>query len=121
MPDYNSWRQVAGYFDGDGTTATSDLSNQPFKLGLSLAFVDQSYDQIATVRKFLLKHGMQTSNILRASEGSAHLLFVSEFNSVKRMLRCMLPFLCKKAVEARAALDYYQGRITGNEFILILK
>jgi (2Fe-2S) ferredoxin len=27
----------------------------------------------------------------------------------------MLPFLCKKASEARAALDHYEGKVTGNE------
>jgi hypothetical protein len=50
VAEYTSWRQVAGYFDGDGTIATSDISNQPFKLGLSLAFTDQSTEQIANIR-----------------------------------------------------------------------
>jgi len=40
MPEYDSWQQVAGYFDGDSTIATSDLSNLPYKLRLSLVFVD---------------------------------------------------------------------------------
>lgn len=117
MPEYTSWRQVAGYFDGDGTIATSDISNQPYKLGLSLIFVDQSAEQIANVRNFLHRHSLRTSNILKSSKGTADIVVVSEFNSVKRMLGCMLPFLCKKAREARAALDYYQGEITGTEVI----
>jgi hypothetical protein len=33
----------------------------------------------------------------------------------------MLPFLCKKAIEAQGAIDYYEGRITGNEFMTILQ
>lgn len=49
MTEYETWEQVAGYFDGDGTVATSDLSNLPYKLGLSLWFVDQSEDQIRMV------------------------------------------------------------------------
>jgi hypothetical protein len=44
---------------------------------------------------------------------------VSEFNSVRNALKYMIPFLCKKAVEARAAVDYYEGRITGNQLASI--
>ena len=42
MTEYESWKQVAGYFDGDGRIAISDTSNQQYKLGLSLIFTDQS-------------------------------------------------------------------------------
>ena len=121
VPEYLSWRQVAGYFDGDGTIGTSDLSNQPYKLGLSLMFVDQSLDQIANVRNFFQEHGIRTSNILKTSKGTANIVVVSEFNSVKKMLRCLMPFLCKKANEARAALGYYEGKITGNEMVAIFQ
>lgn len=44
---------------------------------------------------------------------------ISEYESVKRMLAKMLPFLYKKANEAKAALDYYEGRITGNDLVAI--
>jgi hypothetical protein len=121
VPAYNSWRQIAAYFDGDGTIATSDISNQPYRLGLSLVFVDQSIDQIATVRDFLLRHGIRTSNILKRSKGLVYTLAVSEFKSVKRTLRGMIPFLCKKEIEARAALDYYEGRITGIDLLVVFK
>jgi hypothetical protein len=121
VPAYSSWRQIAGYFDGDGTIATSDISNQPYKLGLSLVFVDQSIDQIATLRNFLQRHGVRTSNILKRSKGLVHTLAISEFKSVKRTLRKMIPFLCKKEIEARAALDYYEGRITGNALLIVFQ
>jgi hypothetical protein len=83
VPGYSSWGQVAGYFDGDGSITTSDLSNQPYKIGLSLIFVDQSFDQIANVRNFLHERGVRTSNILKASMASAYMVAVSEFESVK--------------------------------------
>ncbi len=121
MPDYSSWQQVAGYFDGDGTIGFSDLSNLPYKVGLSLVFVDQSYDQIRTVRDFLHRNGIRTSNILRHYKKSAFLIAVSSHEAVKRMLREMLPFLHKKETEAKAALDYLEGRTTGNEMITIFK
>ncbi len=115
MPGYNSWAQLSGYFDGDGTIYFSDTTNQPFKLSLSLVFVDQSIDQIRTVRNFLQQRGIRTSNILKRSDGNVYTLAVSEFSSVKKTLKQMLPYLSKKANEVRAALDYYEGKITGNE------
>jgi len=121
VPKYHSWRQVAGGFDGEGTNATSDISNRPYKLGLSLVFVDQSADQIANLRDFLNNHGVRTSRILARSDGNAYELAVSEFYSVKRMLRRMIPHLCKKEIEARAALAYYMGKITGNQLLAVFQ
>jgi hypothetical protein len=97
----------------------SDTSNQPFRLSLSLIFVDQSYDQIVTVRNFLMKHGIRTGNILKTSKGSANMVAVSEFKSVQKVLRFMLPHLSKKANEARGALDYYEGKTDGNQLIAV--
>jgi len=121
VPIYKSWRQVAGYFDGDGTIGISDTTNQPYKLSLSLIFVDQSFDQIKNVRDFLTRCRVRTSNILKTSKGSAHMVAISEFKAVKRFLRCMLPFLYKKANEARSALEYYDGKITGNELLAVFR
>jgi len=52
---YKSWEQVAGYFDGDGNISISDLSNQPFKLSLSVIFTDASSEQISMIRMFFVK------------------------------------------------------------------
>ena len=120
MQKYGSWGQVAGYFDGDGTIATSDISNQPYKIGLSLVFVDQSIDQIANVRDFLHRHNIRTSNILKRTKGKVHMVAISEFSSVRETLRQMLPFLCKKSIETQAALEYYEGKITGNQLMSVL-
>jgi len=117
---YSSWGQVAGYFDGDGTIGFSDLSDAPFKLGLSLVFTDQSVEQIANIKGFLERHGIKTSRILKA-QGNAHLVVVSRYDSVKKTLRSMLPYLFKKQNEADAALRYYEGRIAGNGLIAILQ
>jgi len=89
VPPYSMWQQVAGHFDGDGTISFSDVTNRPFKLGLSLIDVDQSVDQITTVRSFLLNHGFRTSNVLKSSKGSAWMVAVSEFSSVRETLRGM--------------------------------
>lgn len=115
MPQYSSWEQVAGYFDGDGTIALSDTTNQPYKLSLSLIFVDQSWDQIVNVKQFLQSRGIRTGNVLTASKANAYQVAISEFTAVRETLKGMLPFLCKKAREARGAFDYYDNKITGSE------
>jgi hypothetical protein len=112
---------VAGYFDGDGTVYFSDTSNRPYKLSISLVFVDQSIDQLKSVKTFLNRRGIVTSNVLKRSDGEAYQLAVSQFKCVMKALRRMAPFLCKKEAEARAALDYYEGAITGNQLIAIFK
>ena len=119
MPSYHSWAQLAGYFDGDGTIYFSDTSNRPYKLSISLVFVDQWGEQLEMIRRFLNDHGVKTSRVLRRSDSQASELAVSQFVSVKESLRRMLPFLHKKEGEARAGLDYYEGRITGNQLLSV--
>ena len=104
MQEYRTWEQVSGYFDGDGTIYFSDTTNQPYKLSLSLVFVDQSIDQIRMIRNFLRLKGIRTSEILKRSDSRAYELAVSEFQSVKETLIRMLPLLCKKSIEAKARL-----------------
>lgn len=121
MRQCDSWRQAAGYFDGDGTIYFSDTSNRPYKLSISLVFVDQSVDQLSMLKDFLNSHGVTTSRVLRRSDTNAHELAISLHGAVKRALRRMIPFLGKKEIEVRAALEYYDGKITGNQLISILK
>ena len=64
---------------------------------------------------------IRSSDILKRSDSYAYELGVSEFLSVRQSLKRMVRFLCKKEVEARAALDYYEGRITGNALVTVLK
>jgi citrate lyase gamma subunit len=119
VTEYTSWRQVARYFDGDGTIVISDTSNQPYKISLSLIFVDQSGDQIRMVRGFLEKHGVMASNVLKTSKGTAHMVAVSRFEGVLFCLKAMRPFLFKKAIEAQAGIDYYEGRVRGDDLFAI--
>jgi len=122
MPEYDSWEQIAGYFDADGTIVIFDLSNVPYKLGLSLIFVDRSTDQIKMVRGFLQKEGIRTSNVLRSNKRSnAWIVAIGAVDSVKACLRLMLPHLSKKAVEAQAAFDYYEAKITRNNLVAVLQ
>jgi hypothetical protein len=42
---------------------------------------------------------------------------VSNIEGVVVMARRMLPFTAKKRIELKAILDYYEDRITGNQFV----
>jgi hypothetical protein len=88
-------------------------------LSISLVFVDQSLDQLKMLKAFLNSHGVLTSNVLRRSDTDAYELAVSQFKSVTKALRRMIPFLCKKENETRGALKYYEGGITGNQLLSI--
>lgn len=115
MGPYASWRQVAGYFDGDGTIYFSDTSNQPYKLSLTVIFSEQSLDQIKMLQEFLQRDGIITSKILKTVAGTSYMLAISRFDHVLRAMKELLPHLFKKANEVAAAIDYYEGRITGNQ------
>jgi hypothetical protein len=121
VAEYDSWEQVAGYFDADGTIVIFDLTYMPYKLCLYLSFVDQSIDQISMIRNFMLARGIKTSNVLKGYKVNAWSVVISGFDSVKKCLRCLIPHLGKKAIEAQATLDYYEGRITGNQLITIFE
>lgn len=69
------------------------------------------------LKEFLNNRGVVTSHVLRRSETNAYELPVSQYKAVKKALGRIFPFLCKKA---RAALGYFEGKITGNQLIAIL-
>ena len=119
MKLYRSWKQAAGYFDGDGSIYFADTSNQPYKLSLGLIFVDKSLGQIQMLKEFLNRNGIITSNILKASAGTAYMIAMGSFEQVLRAMKALLPHLHKKENEIRAAIDYYEGRITGNQLSLV--
>lgn len=117
---YTTWEQVSGYFDGDGNISISDLSNLPYKLKLSLIFTDASPEQISMVREFLISKGIQTSSVLKTTS-EAWMIAISSYSAVLLCLKEMLPYLYKKANEARGAIDYYEGRTSGNELVNLFK
>ena len=121
MEAYGSWRQIAGYFDGDGNVSISDMSDQPFKLRLSLIFTDGSPEQIYMIRTFFLNRGIRPSNVLKTSKGTASMIAISRFDGVLTAMKAMLPYLFKKANEALAVIDYYEGRTSGNDLIAIFQ
>jgi hypothetical protein len=117
---YNSWAQLAGYFDGDGSIVLRKTSRGiPFTLNISLEFVDQSFSQIKMIKNFLQSRGIKSGK-LRFSIG-AWRIEVGTIDGVKATLNAMAPLLHKKAEEAQAALRYLDDQITGNDLQEIME
>jgi len=117
---YRSWNQIAAYFDGDGCLSVRKVAvGRPFTLGLTIDFIDQSKKQIFMIESFLRGRGIATGRPYL--NGGAWRLSIGSIPDIKIVLRRMLPHLCKKSVEVAAALDYLNGKMTGNEFQRILK
>jgi len=114
---YSSWRQVSGYFDGDGNIGIEVVKRI---LRIKLRFVDTWKPQVDSIWEFLRIHKINTGHVGRDDKGAwraAYRLDVTEVESVLRAAKAMLPHVVKKKEDLRIAIDYIEGRITGNEAI----
>ena len=113
---YDSWRQVAGYFDGDGTVG---FDIQMFTLGMFLELSENWRPRLQEVETFLNREGIRTYIPNKTLAGRAHVLKILRTPSVIGAARSMLPFAFKKELELKTLLDYYSDLITGNHVIEI--
>ncbi len=108
---YEDWRQVSGYFDGDGGT---DYLPRKWVLHPTVAFVDNFRPQLDMLNEFLILEGIVPWRYCRMQ--GAWKLGIGRAESVHKMACSMLPFLSKKKAEAKAVIDYLENRITGTQF-----
>jgi hypothetical protein len=113
---YDSWRQVAGYFDGDGTVG---FDIQMFTLGIYLELSENWRPQLQEVETFLVGEGIRTYIPNKTLAGKAHVLKILRTPSVIGAARNMLPFAFQKELELKTLIDYYNDLMTGNQVIEI--
>jgi hypothetical protein len=114
IPDYQSWSQLAGYFDGDGCMSIRKTSvGIPFTLEIALEFSDQSERQIRMIKRFLESRGIKTSRL--SFRRGAWRVAVGTREGVTNVLESMIPYLFKKRNEAIKCLAYLSDKITGND------
>jgi len=117
-PPYHSWRQVAGYFDGDGNVGLEVVKRA---LRFKLRYVDTWKPQIVSIAIFLERHDLRFSKIGRDEKTGnwqpAYRLDITEVKSVLTAARAMLRYTVKKRAELQIVIDYLEGRITGNTAI----
>ncbi len=113
---YSSWRQVAGYFDGDGNVGLEVVKRV---LRFKVRFVDTWRPQIESIEHFLAQRGVRCSSIgkdvKRGTWQTAYRLDVTEVRSVAKIARALLKHSVKKRAELGVVIDYLEGRITGNQ------
>jgi hypothetical protein len=111
---YDSWDQVGGYFDGDGTVYINTGSSKVLRF--SLIWVDNCRDQLGQLRRFLISQGISTGEVLRRADGVFSLQIAGHLN-VLRAAKLMLPYCYKKRFELSLVIDYYENRLSGTEAI----
>jgi hypothetical protein len=117
LGSYSTWRQVAGYFDGDGNVGLEVVKRV---LRLRIRFVDTWKPQIDSIWKFLRGQGISTSRVGRDRKEvwqAAYRLDIVEVRSVLRAAKAMLRFTVKKREDLRIAIAYLEAKTTGNEAI----
>jgi hypothetical protein len=115
---YTSWKQVAGYFDGDGNVGLEVVRRV---IRFKLRFVDTWRPQILSIRAFLVRCGISSGPIAKG-EGrgvwqAAYRLDITEVKSVIRAAKAMIKYSVKKRAELQVTVDYLEGRITGNQVL----
>jgi hypothetical protein len=116
---YDSWRQVAGYFDGDGAVY---VSVKRFVLRVKLCFYDVWKPQLEGLKAFFASKGISTNRLASQERPltTVWYLTLSDMSSMKMVIRKILPFTAKKRGDLLVALDYLEDRITANEAIRAL-
>ena len=114
---YSSWKQVAGYFDGDGNVGIEVAKRI---LRIKLRFVDTWKPQVVSIWRFLRRCHVNTGSVGRDDKGAwqpAYRLDITEIRSVLRAARAMLPYVVKKKEDLRIVIEYLEGKMLGNAAI----
>jgi len=116
---YHSWRQLAGYFDGDGAVY---ISVRIFVLKIRLCFYDVWKPQLEAIKRFLEEKGIPTRRLAAQHKkyGDVWYLTVSDPIHIKTVIRRMLPLSCKKRGDMLVALNYLNNKVTAEEAIVKL-
>ncbi len=110
---YSDWKQVAGYFDGDGT---NNFTPRKWVIHPNLGFCDNYLPHIKMLRDFLVCLDIKTWALFHGP-GEAWKFGVGQAESVYVVATSMLPYLFKKRDEVRAMVDYLDNRITANQMV----
>jgi len=112
---YDNWGAIAGFFDGDGSL---DIAARTFTLHWILSFTDNWPPQLAQVKRFLESQGISVG-IVRATGTGGYKIQVAGILSLRKCAQAMLSGnnIFKKRRELELLLDYYDGKITGDQVI----
>lgn len=109
---YQTWGQVGGYFDGDGTVI---LTLAMFTVIPSIDWADSYRPQLEDVRDFPIENGLRPTKVYPCgkSEKPVWHLRLYEKGGLRTALSNMLPSLNKKFGQVKATIDYFENKISG--------
>ncbi len=114
---YSDWRQVAGYYDGDGG---EEIKIGKFVLRFAITWTDTYLPQLQHIRTFLISEKLAPSKLRLGSSTlgrKAWHLSLWEKGGMLEACKQMLPFLDKKRIQVKTLLDYTENRITANDVL----
>jgi len=110
---YDTWEQVAGYFDGDGSVS---ILLGRFTIAFYLDWSDQCKEQLSQVQDFITSRGLRVGDVHKLSNSDACGLRVGEQLTAVNIAEQMVPFSFKKRAELVTLLEYRKfDSITGSE------
>ena len=112
---YSDWRQVAGYYDGDGG---EEIKIGKFVLRFAITWTDTYLPQLQHIERFLISEKLAPSKIRLGSSKIGRKpwhLSLWETGGMLQACKQMLPFLDKKRIQVATLLDYMESRITAND------
>jgi hypothetical protein len=112
---YDNWCAVASFFDGDGCVVVGPKKDTLF---VKLEFSDNWRPQLEQIQLFLHSQGISTGKIFK-SKGGAYVFVVVRQDCVITAATAMLATTCcfKKRRELEWALQYFEDKLSGTDFI----
>ncbi|MDV3278528.1 MAG: hypothetical protein LYZ69_08725 [Nitrososphaerales archaeon] len=117
---YSDWKQVTGYFDGDGNV---NVRIMKFTLLFQLDWTDTDRAQVEQLRHFLSRERIRAPSILAYKPKlgrTSYNLRIASIEAVLKVAELMLPFSFKKSYELRLCIAYLRDQTSGKEAMMCL-
>jgi hypothetical protein len=110
---YSTWEQVAGYFDGDGSVSVFVWK---YVVSFYPDWSDQSRGQLEQIAAFSARQGIRVGYVRKMTRSAAHVMRISEQESVMQTSERLAPLCFKKRSELITVLEYRKlDLISGSE------
>jgi len=109
-----NWYYVSGFFAGEGGISVFGRVGA-FALALKVTICQKSLDVLRKMKSFLLLVGIQS--VVYSYKNGLHVLEIGRIHDLSRFFRLIKPVVKKRQVQT--ALDYLEGRLSGNKLLQI--
>jgi hypothetical protein len=117
LVNYADWKQIAGYFDGDGCVL---IKIRKFGLIFYLQWVDAYRPQLDQITSFFLTSKKIPNRIYSYPEQDAFSFRITRMRDVLTCAERMAPWTFKKRRELQVVIEFYHNKMTANEAARIM-